>query len=120
MYLENPKEYENKKYGNTTILKYLGKYRDNTYYYKCLCDCGNEFYIRMREKDKVRKCCTYCLSKTLNRGKKPAVYEYNGEKIYLKDLAKKLNISFGTLCSRIYINKWNKERWAEPVNRRNK
>ena len=118
MYLENPKEYENKKYGNTTILKYLGKYSDNTYYYKCLCDCGKEFYIKMREKDKVRKCCLYCHMYS-NRNKKHIKhYDYHGEKLTLKDLANKLNINRNTLASRIYTCKFNSDRWDEPVKRR--
>lgn len=120
MFLENPQQYVGKKYNSTTIIEYIGKYRDNTYAYVCKCDCGKEFRIRLREKDKVRPCCASCQSKIANLHLKPKIYEYCGEKIFLKDLAKKLNIKYGTLSSRIYVLKWNKDRWGEPIKRGNK
>jgi uncharacterized protein YjcR len=72
----------------------------------------------MRKKDKVRHCCASCLSRQHKLPRKPAVLDYYGEKIYLKDLAKKLNINFSTLSSRIYTYKWDMSRWAKPVKRR--
>jgi hypothetical protein len=118
MKLENPQEYIGKKYGNTTILKYIGKYRDNTYKFYCKCDCGREFPIKLREKDKVRHCCEVCTAKDIGLKCRTNFFYYYGEIIYIKDLSKKLNIKYETLYSRIFIYKWNMDRWAEPVKRR--
>ena len=118
MKIENPQQYVGKIYGNTTIIEYIGRYRDNTYSFKCKCNCGNEFYIRMRKKDKVRFNCFNCEMYVMRSKNKVKLYNYNGENLTLKELSKKLNINRSTLLSRIYTYKWNSDRWAEPVKRR--
>jgi hypothetical protein len=120
MKLDNPQQYVGKKYGNTTILKYIGKYRDNTYKYDCICDCGNKFSIRMREQDKVRSACNKCTEKLIAKKNTKVFFNYYGEKLCLTDLAKKLNIDRANLSNRVYIYKWDMSRWVEPVKRRNK
>ncbi len=119
MKLDNPQQYVGKKYSKTTIVKYIGRYySDHSYKYECICDCGKEFTIRLRKKDKVRTCCSSCLAKLNRPSEIPARFDYYGEKIYLKDLAEKLNINYHTLRYRIYTLKWNKDKWKEPVKRK--
>ena len=118
MKIDNPQEYVGKRYGNTIIIEYIGKYRNNTYAYNCKCDCGREFLIKMREKDKVRHCCENCNAKEIGLKRRKCFVNYYGSIIHIKDLAEKLNVSYQALYARIFICKLDISRWAEPVKRR--
>lgn len=115
MKIENPQQYIGKKYGNITILKYYGKYRDGSCLFYCKCNCGKEFKSKMIKQDQFRTTCYAC---NIRKNIDFPIIDYYGQKYSIKDLAKKLNINYHTLCSRIYNLKWNIDRWAEPVKRR--
>ena len=60
----NPQEYVGTKHNSTTILEYIGFYRsDKTYLFRCKCDCGKEFRIKLHKDRKPRPCCASCQSK---------------------------------------------------------
>lgn len=108
MYLEHPQEYIGKRYGSIVILEYFGKYGNNTYKFYCECDCGRRFFIKLNNNQKVRKSCNSCLTKKNTLNRKCKLYNYNGEELTLKELAKKLDLKYSTLYYRLFRSKYNK------------
>ena len=115
MKIENPQQYVGKRYGSLTVLKYNGKYIDGRVQFTYKCDCGKEFVAVMRKPDKLRHCCINCEMNIKRTKVQIKLYDYNGEKLKLSELAKKLGLKYKTLYARIYRYKYDVSRWAEPV-----
>lgn len=109
MKIDNPQQYVGRKYGHTTIIKYIGKYRNGYCLFGCKCDCGREFRAKMREKNIIRTTCYICNTSTI-------FIDYYDKKYTMTYLAKKLDLCLETLKYR--IKNWDMSRWAEPVKRK--
>ena len=110
----NPQEMVGKKFGAVKVLKYMGKLQPQIYMLKCKCDCGEEYFYKYYTYHGINPKCSQC------RLKERMKIEYKGKKMFLKDIAKELNINISTLKNRIYKCNWNQDRWREPIKRRNK
>lgn len=107
--------YIGKRFGNMTILRFYGRYRNGECVFVCKCDCGAEFHAKMVEKGKIRKSCLQCyireFSKTSPR--KPRIFfEINGSKYSIKEISEKVGITKTGV--RYRIKKWEKSRLLDP------
>lgn len=89
--------YIGKRFGSMTILRFCGRYRSGECKFVCKCDCGTEFYAIMREKGKIKKSCDNCRNKNSIK----YWFDYNGEKLSITEISKKVNINRDTLDYRI-------------------
>lgn len=105
----NPQEMVGKKFGAVKVLKYIGKLQPQIYMFKCKCDCGEEYFYKYYTYHCISQKCKKC------RLKDRIKHEYKGKEMFLKDIAKELNISLNTLKYRIYTLHWSEDRWGEPV-----
>ena len=108
--------YIGEKFGKTKIVRFVGRYRDGSCLFDCVCDCGANFSAKMREKGKIRQSCIQCyidkFSK-MRRKHSPRIFiEINGVKYSIKQISQKVGISIASVLYR--MQKWEKNRLLEP------
>ena len=91
----NPNDFIGKRFGNVTIIKYYGRYRNGYHAFDCRCDCGNEFVAKMYQKGNIRNYCEACCYKVSGEKRAKANtrwFMYDGEIYSTKTYAEKFGV----------------------------